>query len=141
MDMKKPIILFCFLIFGVYQAPLQAQATIEEITSKFFSTYAEDPMAAVDYAFSTNTWITQYNQEGIASVKGRLNDLIQQVGPYVGYESIGQRNVGSSYIQKRYMVRYDRQPIRFIFVFYKTESDWKVQNFKFDDKIEEEFKD
>jgi hypothetical protein len=38
-------------------------------------------------------------------------------------------------------VKYDRQPIRFNFLFYSPNGQWQLQNFSFDDGIDEELKE
>jgi hypothetical protein len=39
------------------------------------------------------------------------------------------------------MVRYDRQPVRFSILFYKPNNQWGLQNFSYDDNLDEELKE
>lgn len=64
--------------------------------------------------------------------KIKLNDLIEQLGAYQGYEFITEKRAGQSYILKSFLVKYDRQPIRFTFVLYKPKDVWNLQNFTFE---------
>lgn len=36
------------------------------------------------------------------------------------------------------MIKYDRQPIRFLFIFYRASEKWQLQNFRYDDDFETE---
>ena len=120
---------------------LKAQSTTEEILDKFFTSYQASPQAAVDYIFGTNKWMVDRNKDGIASVKTKLASFLELVGEYYGYELITEKSVGESYKLVSYMIKYDRQPLRFTFVFYKPKDTWQVQNFKYDDNIGDELEE
>lgn len=102
----------------------KAQDTTEEITSRFFETYATRPMEAVEYVFSTNRWMIERNKDGIESVKNQLGDFLELVGDYYGFEKITEKRVGESMKLVSFMAKYDRQPIRFTFIFYKPKDKW-----------------
>jgi len=120
---------------------LTAQSTTEEITTEFFSTYEKSPQKAVDYVFSTNKWMIDRNKDGIENVKNQLTNFLGLVGDYYGYEKITEKSVGESYKLVSYMIKYDRQPVRFTFVFYKPKDKWQVQNFQYDDKLDDELEE
>ncbi|MFB6344046.1 hypothetical protein ACE1ET_20175 [Saccharicrinis sp. FJH62] len=120
---------------------LKAQTSIEEITTEFFKIYENSPQKAVDFVFSTNKWIIDRNKDGIENVKNQLTSLLGLVGDYYGYEMITDKSVGESYKLVSYMVKYDRQPIRFTFVFYKPKNKWQVQNFNYDDNLDDELEE
>lgn len=129
------------LVVLLSSVTLNAQSTTEEITTKFFSTYAESPQEAVDYVFSTNKWMIDRNKDGIENVKNQLTNFLGLVGDYYGYEKITEKSVGKSYKLESYMIKYDRQPVRFTFVFYKPKDKWQVQNFQYDDKLDDELEE
>lgn len=120
---------------------LKAQSTPEEITAQFFKIYEESPQKAVDYIFGTNKWMTDRNKDGIENVKTQLTSLLGLVGDYYSYEKITEKSIGESYQLVSYMIKYDRQPLRFSFVFYKPKDKWQVQNFKYDDNLGDELKE
>jgi hypothetical protein len=120
---------------------LKAQTTTEEITDKFFETFEKSPLKAVDYVFGTNSWMVDRNKDGIENVKTQLTSFLGLVGEYYGYEKITEKSVGESYKLVSYMIKYDRQPVRFTFVFYKPKDKWQVQNFQYDDNLDDELEE
>jgi hypothetical protein len=120
---------------------LKAQSTTDEMTKEFFSIYGESPQNAVDYIFNTNKWMAEKNMEGIENLKGQLNILLGQVGGYCGHEKITEKSLGESFKLISYMIKYDRQPVRFTFIFYKPKDNWEIQNFQFDDNLDDELEE
>lgn len=111
----------------------------KELISNFFDTYKTKGVDnALDNIFATNTWMLQRSKDEIENVKLQLKSIIQVVGEYYGYENITQKSIGESFKLFSYLVRYDRQPIRFTFTFYKAKDTWKLYNFKFDQDLSEE---
>lgn len=120
---------------------LNAQTTTEEITDEFFKTYTESPLKAIDYIFGTNKWMIERNKDGIENIKTQLTSFLGLVGDYYGYEKITEKSVGASYKLISYMIKYDRQPVRFTFVLYKPKDKWQIQNFQYDDSLDDELEE
>ena len=140
--MNRKIKLLTLLIVTVLSTNvLKAQATTEEITTEFFKTYEKSPQKAVDYVFATKKWMIDRNKDGIENVKTQLTSFLGLVGDYYGYEKITEKSVGESYKLVSYMIKYDRQPVRFTFVFYKPKDKWQVQNFQYDDNLDDELEE
>jgi hypothetical protein len=95
---------------------------------------------AIDYLFSTNELIAG-NQDGIKSLKERLDMSRKLLGNYYGQELIKVEEAGESYLRYTFSLKYDRQPIKMIIVLYKPNDHWKVQNVDFDDKVEKDFRE
>lgn len=114
-----------------------SQAEVEGIVESFFDKYEQSNSDAIDYLFSTNEWM-EGNKDGINQIKIQLRNFLELVGEYHGYEKVSEISKGESLTQLTYFVKYDRQPIRFIFVFYNPNNEWRIQNFLFDDKILED---
>lgn len=129
------VLMLCFTTTCVV-----AQETSDEIINTFFETYEKEPLKAVDYVFSTNEWMDR-NKDAVENLKTQLSSYLKLVGDYYGYEKITEKSVGESYKLVSYMSKYERQPIRFTFVLYKGKDRWQVQNFKFDDKIDDELEE
>ncbi|MGJ3236534.1 hypothetical protein [Marivirga sp.] len=138
--MKKTTLILPFLVtFFLYKS--FSQSTSSEITGKFFDLYKKSPEQAIDYAFSTNKWIIDKNQDGIANVKNQLTNTLELIGDYYGFEVITEKQIGENYILNSFLIRYDRQPLRFTFILYKPKDTWQVQSFLFDDNIDDELKE
>ena len=129
--------LVCFISF----APVSAQNSTRDITDKFFKLYAEDPGKAIEYGFSTNKWVMEKNMAGVENVRLKLLNLITLIGDYRGYEMINEEVIGESLKLQSYMMKYDRQPIRFTFIFYRPGESWVVQNCQYDAKLTDELEE
>jgi hypothetical protein len=107
------------------------------ITDIFFKKYKDDGTEqAIDYLFSTNKLFTDTAQ--ISGLKKKLVALKQSVGQYLGKELIAQRNAGKNLYFYAYVLRFENQPVRFTFMFYKPKSDWVLYHFKFDADLDNE---
>lgn len=125
------LLLFSFVSFG--------QNKPEEIVSKFFSEYKnEGATKALNNLYSNNKWMNRAT-DAITKLKQQLESLNEDyVGKYYGYELIVEKKLSDSFILMSYLVKFDRQPIRFTFQFYKPENEWRTHSFKFDGSIDEE---
>jgi hypothetical protein len=134
--MKKTIF-FIVLIFSL--TPIFAQNKPEDVTGKFFELYEKDGAAkAIEYIFDNNKYMDK-NSDVLTQIQSRLSQLVTLVGTYNGYELMESKYLGQSYLQQIFILKYDRQPIKFIFLLYKPKDVWQIQNLRFDDKFNEDF--
>ncbi len=139
--MNRKLILGTLLFFFLCLTDtLQAQSEDEKITEEFFRQYVLDPMKAFDYAFSTNKWMER-NQDAVENLKNQYNNLLPLIGSYYGYDLIIEKSMGDHLKVNSFILRYDRQPIRLTFIFYKPKDRWQVQNLKYDDTLPEELEE
>ena len=130
------VLVFCLsLLFS------SAQTSIDEITTEFFSLYSKSPQKAIYYAFSSNKWMMDRKKDAVESIKRKVAGDIELLGKYYGYEKITSKSIGDSFVLVSFMVKYDRQPIRFTFVFYMPDNKWQLQNFKYDVALDEELEE
>lgn len=94
-------------------------------------------MMGIDFIFETNKWMIENNSDGISNVKTQLSNVLNQIGSYQGFDQLTISTLGDNYKVINYMVRYERQPLRFIFIFYKPKNTWQIQNFQFNDSFED----
>lgn len=122
-----------FLSFNTF-----AQYTAQDLVNDFFDTYEKDPSKAVRNLYKTNKWNDRITDdiEQIISTIERFNESF--VGKYHGYEVITTKRFSESFELYSYLVRYDRQPIRFIFKFYKPKDKWVLYAFSLDDSLDDE---
>lgn len=116
--------------------------SFQPIIDTFFSIYeSQNTNKALDYIFSTNSWLNNNQQDKIVILKTNLINTIKVIGKYYGKESITQKSIGSNFILCSFLIKYERQPIRFTFIFYKPSNNWTLLNFKFDDNISKELEE
>ncbi|GLB47811.1 hypothetical protein [Neptunitalea lumnitzerae] len=132
--MKKILLILCLLSTAYIST---AQTSPEELTKVFFEKYKKSPSEALDYLFGTNPYMTK-NKDAVTNLKEQLQQSIPLFGKYVGYEKLKEKNIGTFFKTYTYAAKYQRQPLRFIFQYYKAENKWVLFNFKFDDQITKE---
>jgi len=126
-------ILFSFVIWQTGFS----QERCDSIPEKFFSVFGEKGSdAAVDWVYSTNKYIRSNIQANL-KVKTELKKIISLIGAYKGSELMKKKVVSPSYVQLYYLAKFERQPLKFIFVLYKPADKWQLQKLRFDDKVAE----
>lgn len=112
------------------------------MVDKFFIDYQNSGSSeAIDKLYSTNKWMDRAT-DAITKLKGQLEGLNEDfVGKYYGYELIVEKKLAESYILLSYLVKFDRQPVRYTFQFYKPKDNWLIYSFKFDGGIGDEIEE
>ena len=132
---KLLIIFSLLLLLGHLRGYAQNEHQI--ITDEFFRRYETDPLAAMDFAFATNKWLNR-NRIAIEQLKNNFKELRPQLGEYFGFEKLKESQITDRLRLATFMVRYDRQPLRFTFILYKPNDVWHVHNLKYDDSLVED---
>lgn len=135
--MKKLLILTFILI----SSNLFAETSPETLIKQFFETYKTDPGKAVKDLYSTNIWTERIKDDIDKIVKTVNGFTIDYMGSYYGYELITTRKFSESFVMYSYIVKYDRQPLRFIFKFYKPNDKWVLFSYSLDDSIAAEIEE
>ena len=137
--MKKIFIIIPILLFGFIAFPQQSP---NEIVDQFFEEFeTKGSSVALDNLYKPNKWMSR-NTDAIAQLKSQIEGLNEDyVGKYYGYEFILEKKLADSYILMSYLVKYDRQPIRFTFQFYKPNKDWIIYSFKYDGAVDAEIEE
>lgn len=130
------------LLFLSFNSIAQTQPEPQKIIDEFFKLYKEKSSdAALDYLFGTNKWMND-SKDQIDNVKFKLNStIIKSMGQYYGYDQITKKNIGNRIELHTFLLKYDKQPIRFNFLFYKPNDQWRLQTFSFDDNLKEELEE
>ena len=135
--MKKLLIIVLISTSGI----LFAQSSPQDLLDNFFTTYEKDAGKAVKELYATNKW-TDRKQDDIEKVISTVNGFTESyIGKYYGYEIITKKKFAESFELYSYMVKYDRQPIRFIFKFYKPKDNWVLYSYSLDDSLDEEIQE
>ncbi|WP_177764419.1 hypothetical protein [Flavobacterium sp. I3-2] len=114
------------------------QSNPDELIKKFFTEYPKNSGKALDELYETNPWNVRI-KDGIETIKKEVNSYnVDYVGKYYGYELITKKKLSESFVLYSYMVKYDRQPMRFVFKFYKPNDKWILFGFEVDTNLDDE---
>jgi len=136
-NLPTVILRAAFLFTLLSGSLIYGQSQTSDILDNFFSKYSKDPIRAFDYAFSTNKYFDLKN-ESVIDVKNKLQNAVDQCGKYYGYEFIMEKTTGNCLKIVSYFVKYERQPLRLTFIFYKANEKWQVQNLSFSPDFDNE---
>ncbi len=135
--MKKLLIIATLCMSG----SVFAQDTPQGLIDNFFKTYETNAGQAVRDLYKTNIWTSRVKDQ-IDNLVNTVNGLTEDyIGKYYGFELITIRRLSDSFALYSYLVRYDRQPVRFIFEFYKPNDKWVLYAFKLDDEVNSELEE
>ncbi|MGL3000481.1 hypothetical protein [Flavobacterium sp. RSSB_23] len=135
--MKKLLFIILISISG----NLFAQSEPQNLLNIFFKAYEKDAGKAVKELYATNKW-TERAKDDIEKIVGIVNGFTESyMGKYNGYEIITTKKFSESFMLYSYLVKYDRQPIRFIFKFYKPSDKWVLYSFSLDDNLDDEIQE
>jgi hypothetical protein len=124
----------------VFAKPAAAAKSVPAIIDAFFKKYKEKGAdTAIDYLFGTNKLLANLPQ--LSVLKKKLDSLQQSAGKYVGHELIVQKSSSPSLFLYSYLVKFENQPYRFTFMFYKPQNDWELYRFKYDDQMDAELEE
>lgn len=136
--MNSPIRIFLIPILLFFSISSFAQTNPDDLIKKFFDEYKTSPALAIDNIYLTNSW-TSRAKDAIDQMKNEVNKYtIDYMGKYYGYVLITQKKLSDCFILYSYMVRYDRQPLRFTFELYKPNDKWMLFSFKIDSNLDDE---
>jgi len=128
-----------FIVFvTIISLSSSGQGAPEDLLNDFFDEYTKNPSKAVDDIYATNPWSTRI-KDGIESLKKEVNSYtIDYMGKYYGHELITKKQFSESFVLISYMLKYDRQPIRFTFKLYKPDNKWTLFAFDIDGNLDDE---
>lgn len=132
----KNIIAIAFC--AVYALHLSAQSMPDDLVAIFFNEYKKDKSTAVENIYRTSPWMSRAN-DAISNLKAEVEKLTPDyVGNFYGYSLICKKQLAECFELHSYLLRYDRQPIRFTFEFYKPNKEWQLYSLSFDVNIDDE---
>jgi hypothetical protein len=135
--MRKILILCPLLLFACIVTAQAQEQTPADLSKKFFGIYAVKPMDAIDFIFS-GIPLNKQVKDDITAIKKNLKVTIDHGGAFNGYELITEKSVGNTLKLMSYMAKYDKQPVRFIFIYYKPKDVWKIYTFQFNTNLDDE---
>lgn len=119
----------------------RAQQSPEQIIAEFFGEYESLPPAvALENLYGHMPWVERI-RDSVEKLKTQFTDLQNLVGDYAGHDLIAEKDVADRFVVYSYLVRFDRQPVRFLFQFYKPGDTWGLYSFSYDDQLDIELED
>jgi hypothetical protein len=136
-NMKKIIFVLLIIISG----NIYSQKKPIDLINDFFNTYEKDAGKAVKDLYATNPW-TERKKDDIEQIISTVNGLNENyIGKYYGFEIITTKKFSDSFILYSYLVKYERQPLRFTFKFYKPNNKWVLFSYALDDNLDDEIEE
>jgi hypothetical protein len=151
--MKSFLFVILMCLVGCHSSNSQSQITnskeqangidltkVHESIEVFFKKYKEEGTSkAVDYIFSSNNLLASPDQ--LDNLKNKLDSTRRFIGNYKGKVLITEKDASSDLVLLTYLVKHEKQPIRFSFIFYKPDTEWVLFKFQYDDQIISELED
>lgn len=79
--------------------------------------------------------------DAVDNLKLKLRQATNRMGTYFGYEQIGEVSIGSSVMIQAFIVKYERQPLRFTLKYYKPNDKWIILNFSYDEDLDDDLEE
>lgn len=128
----KNLLLTAALLISLSALNLFSQSP-EKMIEEFFDTYEKNrPVEALDELYANSPWLERIRDD-VEQLKSQFKDLKNIVGEYNGHEMLYKKNVKDCFLVVTYLIKFDRQPIRFVFEFYKPKEAWYLYGFSYDD--------
>ena len=131
--------LMTFGILVLFVITLNGQVDPNKIVETFWTDYetisAEE---TIDKLYQNSPWIKKAEDE-ITQLKSQFSDLQNLLGKYYDKELLIKKEIGESYAIYIYMAKFDRQPMRFKFEFYKPDKEWNLHSFSYDFDLDDDF--
>lgn len=67
-----------------------------------------------------------------AQFNSQAENILRRFGSPIGYELIREESLGTALVRYQFLVRHEKAPLRWMFVFYRAEKGWVMTDFKFD---------
>ena len=133
-------LLIVLTLFPALAPAVAADSGFQPLVVKFFATLeAGEPLEALNELYATNPWMERAKDQ-VDKLKTQFTNLPELVGAYRSHSLLAEESVAERLVYMSYFVAYERQPIRFEFVFYRPRDKWILYSFSYDDKIDEDLK-
>ncbi|MBK8328616.1 MAG: hypothetical protein IPL09_03875 [Bacteroidetes bacterium] len=133
--MKKLFLSIALIFISLFAF---SQNSPEQITDKFFQDIVkETPDKTIDNLYLNMPWASNIKTE-LDKLKTQFTSLQTYFGKYCGNTFIAKKDIGGVFMIYSYIIRYERQPVRCTFKFYKPKDVFLVYSFSYDMSLEEE---
>jgi hypothetical protein len=95
-------------------------------------------LRAIDFIYKTNKF--NFIPSQFDALTKKLDSLQGVLGNYTGYEQITEKKAANGLVLFSYLVKHEKHPLRFTFIFYKPKDHWLIYQFDFDADLIDELK-
>ena len=106
----------------------------EKIIARFFSYLQRKEVEQAYDQLTRGTKIAE-RAEDVKTLKAKTKDAIEIFGPILGYETVGEKHVGTRLVMYTAMSLGKEFPLRWRFYFYKPVDVWKLIDLRVDDRL------
>lgn len=135
--MMRVLLWTCLLVVGVGQAtaeqpapPTQPRAIVELYLDRVVK---GDVAAVIDELVSQVP--SSASAQQLELIKTQTITMLPLYGKMLGYEFVREQQAGCL-LHIVYFVKHEKHPIAWSFYFYKPESTWKLNSFRWNDRFE-----
>lgn len=126
------LIVLSLILFGP-TAALRAQAAtdyLQEISAFFATIRKGQPKEAAERLLSTNAEAAS-RLDNKLSVENGLERMKDTLGAFKDFNIVKEKKIGDRIVYVLAFANYEKQPVRFEFIFYKPEEQWLFLNVNF----------
>lgn len=133
--MKK---LFLLALFSLLALRAQCQMDYTTLTELFFTEYTVlGPEKALEHLYATAA-APQKNRSAFEQQRAELRKLTpDNVGRYFGHQHLASRGAARVVVSS-YLMRFEQQPVRFTFTYYRANDRWGLYAFRVDTGLVDE---
>ena len=133
-NMKQVVTIIVFLLLFFNS---NGQMTPNDYVETFFKDFITNSDKAIDDIYKTNPYTAEMG-DAVNNMKEVAANYPNSLGKYYGYEFLTQEKATNNFLLFSYFVRFDRQPMKFTFIFYKANDKWALYSLNFSANIDEE---
>jgi hypothetical protein len=130
-------ITLCFVFLLIISIPGHSQDNPDDLIKRFFDTFQSNTDKALDDIYATNVWTSEM-KDAINSMKKTIKNYPGEMGKCYGFELITKQKCTERFFLYSYMARYDRQPMKVVFEFYKPNDKWILYSLNFSADIDDD---
>lgn len=142
--MKQITLLITTILIAtsITKAELKSESDLRAVADKFMEQVAEAKYKAAFYGVKKHWPMPTEEIDNLAfQTKQQLEMAGTRFGKLIGYEFVEEKSIGESYIRYVYLQKFQNHATRWQIVFYRPETEWKVNVIVWDDKTHELFKE
>ena len=134
--MKKVIFSIIFISLNLFAIDLDSKSDIKKLTESVMNEVSKNNVVKGVKILKPYIDFPIYEfEKTIAQIDYQQPLLKKRFGNSIGWDFIGEKKLGTTIIKYTYLQKYDNHVMIWYFIFYKPNTKWKLNSFKFHDKI------